>query len=88
MVEGRLIMITFDCPKCSRGYKAPDEHAGKEVLCKECKHLITIPPPRAESETKFDSDYDTSGMFMAKNRDLIQALLKHEREAPPIETLK
>ncbi len=81
-------MITFDCPKCGRGYKAPDEHAGKEVLCKECKHLISIPRSQAKSETWFDPDYDTSGMFMTRNYDLLQALLKHEREAPPIETGK
>ncbi len=81
-------MITFDCPKCGRGCKAPDEHAGKEVLCKDCKVLINIPSPRAKHETWFDPDYDTSSMFMTRNYDLLQALLKHEREAPPIETLK
>ncbi len=81
-------MLTFDCPKCGRGYKVPDEHAGKEVLCKECKHLISIPRSRAKSETWFDPDCDTSSMFMTRNYDLLQALLKHEREAPPIETVK
>ncbi len=81
-------MITFDCPKCGRSYKVPDEHGGKEVLCKGCKVLIDIPQSSAEHETWFDSNYDTSRMFMAKNHDLFQALLKQEREAPPIETTR
>ncbi len=86
VVEGSLIMITFDCPKCGRNYEVPDEHGGREVLCKGCKVLIDIPQRSAEHETWFDSNYDTSRMFMDKNRDLFQALLKQEREAPPIET--
>ncbi len=87
-MEGNLIMIRFDCPKCGLNCKVPDEHGGKEVLCRGCKVLIDIPQPPAERETWFDSNYDTSRMFMDKNYDLFQALLKHEREAPPIETAR
>lgn len=86
VIEGSLIMITFDCPKCGRNYKVPDEHGGREVLCKGCKVLIDIPQYSTKHETWFDSNYDTSRMFMDKNHDLLQALLKQEREAPPIET--
>ncbi len=81
-------MITFDCPKCGRNYKVPDEHGGKEVLCTGCKVLIDIPQYSAMHETWFDSNYDTSRMFMDKNRELFQALLKQEREAPSIETTR
>jgi len=81
-------MITFDCPKCGRSYKVPDEHAGKEMLCRQCKVLLNVPHARSKHETWFDPNYDTCRMFMARNHDLFQALLKHEREAPPIETAK
>jgi len=79
-------MITFECTKCHRSYQVTDDYAGKDVLCKNCKTLLTVPlTGENQHETWFDPNYDTSSIFMTQNYDLLQALLKQEREAPPIE---
>ncbi|MBE0535606.1 MAG: hypothetical protein IH624_08040 [Phycisphaerae bacterium] len=78
-------MITFECDKCDRNYQVADGFAGKDVLCKNCKTLLTVPlTDRAKHDTWFDPNYDTSSIFMSQNYDLIQALLKQEREAPAL----
>lgn len=79
-------MITFECEKCHRRYQVGDEFAGKDVLCKNCKTLLTVPlTSRSKHDTWFDPSYDTCSIFMNQNYDLFQAMLKQEREAPPIE---
>lgn len=77
-------MITFECDKCGRHYKVSDEHAGKEFICKGCQVMITVPLVGDREEISFDATFDTGEIFMAKNYEVLQALLKHEREAPAV----
>ena len=78
-------MITFECEKCGRKFNVSDEYAGKEVVCKNCQLLMTVPLVTQKQTISFDTSYDPGRMFMAKNYEILEALLKHEREAPPIE---
>jgi hypothetical protein len=56
------------------------------VFCKNCKELLTVPSAdEKKSETWFDPTFDTCSIFMTQNHELLQALLKQEREAPPVE---
>lgn len=77
-------MITFKCDKCGRQYKVSDGYAGKDVICKGCQIMITVPSEHGREEISFDSSFDTGEIFMSKNYDVFQALLKHEREAPAV----
>ena len=77
-------MITFECDKCDREYKVSGEHAGAEFICKGCHVMITVPLFRDREEISFDTTFDTGKIFMSKNYDVFQALLKHEREAPAV----
>ncbi len=78
-------MITFECEKCGHKFNVDDEYAGKEVICKSCKLLITVPLVGQKQTISFDTSYDPTRSFMTQNYEIFQALLKHEREAPPME---
>ena len=78
-------MITFECDKCGQKFNVVDENAGKNFICKSCQVLITVPEIRQTQTISFDTSYDAGRMFMMKNHDLFEALLKHEREAPTLE---
>lgn len=36
-------MISFTCPTCSKGYTAPDHHAGQKGKCKQCQEPLVVP---------------------------------------------
>jgi hypothetical protein len=36
-------MLTFTCPSCHKGLKAPEALAGRKVKCPACQHPITVP---------------------------------------------
>ncbi len=38
--------IDFTCPKCHKGYRAPDEFAGKAAKCKQCGETVRVPHPQ------------------------------------------
>jgi ubiquitin-protein ligase/DNA-directed RNA polymerase subunit RPC12/RpoP len=43
-------MIRFLCPGCGRQFNVPDDYAGKQAHCKNCKHQLVVPAasdPRA-----------------------------------------
>jgi transcription elongation factor Elf1 len=77
-------MMTFDCPRCGKNTNLPDKYAGTEMICRNCKAMITVPDVSSE---RIDTPtyYDTSAIFMTKNYALLQALLEYERKAPPVE---
>ncbi|NLH15817.1 MAG: hypothetical protein GX455_04495 [Phycisphaerae bacterium] len=42
--------ISFNCEKCKKRVKAPDDAGGKYGNCPACGHRLFIPSPRAENE--------------------------------------
>ncbi len=70
-------MIKFSCSNCSQAYRVSDEYAGKRVRCKGCNHINTIPQP--------ETDTAGSGDSIAAYNNLLQELLKAEKQAPTVE---
>lgn len=46
-MENYKEMITFDCPNCSKTYKIHESRAGQRATCGSCKHVFSIPAPKA-----------------------------------------
>ena len=78
-------MIQFKCTNCGQSFNVPDKYAGKRVKCKKCEQVNAIPNPTSEGKTVSSSEMDMSLDFMEENVDALRALLKHEKEAPPME---
>src|SRR5579875_104452 len=38
-------MIRFACPKCGKQLKAPEDRAGYETACPQCRTAVKVPPP-------------------------------------------
>jgi hypothetical protein len=70
-------MIKFDCIKCERSYRVPEEHAGKRVRCRECGTINTIPAVERETVGCGDS--------IAAYNKLLQELSKFEKQAPALQ---
>src|SRR5262245_54703844 len=43
-------LISFRCPSCSQGLKAPADKAGRKVRCTKCGTEFVIPMPQATAE--------------------------------------
>lgn len=76
-------MIRMKCEKCQSVLNVPDESAGLKVKCNHCHAVQQVPLTR----TKFDSvfgeiRYDSYGMTEMRFRQLFQALLQQEQQAP------
>ena len=78
-------MIQISCSKCGRKFKIADKYAGKAFTCKQCGSSITIPQSKEQDINSFDTSHDPYDMFMKKNFETLQAMLKHEKEAPAME---
>jgi DNA-directed RNA polymerase subunit RPC12/RpoP len=39
----------FACPQCGQRLRCDDRHAGRQILCPKCQHLILIPAPSTAS---------------------------------------
>jgi hypothetical protein len=39
----------FACPHCAQRLRVDDRHAGRQILCPKCRHLIAIPHPATAS---------------------------------------
>jgi len=39
----------FECPHCKQHLQCAVEHAGRQIQCPSCDHLINIPNPPAGS---------------------------------------
>ena len=72
-------MIKFDCSKCGHSYRVSDEYANKRVRCKACSTINKIPSPEIEMEKVGCGD------SVAAYNDLLQELLKCEKQAPTLE---
>ncbi len=76
-------MIKFQCDKCKQGYNVPDKYAGKQTKCRQCNFLITVPALTPAKTACDEEDYTDD--FVKRNMEILEALLKHEKEAPSIE---
>ena len=65
-------MIEFKCEQCETDYKVKYEYAGKQMRCKKCGHVNTIPEVHVEGEMP---DFDA----------LFSALAEEELHAPTLE---
>ena len=77
-------MIEFKCGQCGKAFRVSQSYAGKKIKCKKCNQITTIPLKQAEEAFSTDVT-ESSENFMQQNRDVFEALLKQEREAPAIE---
>jgi len=41
--------IKFSCPQCNKGFRTPDDSAGKRAKCPQCGNVLTVPSPDAAS---------------------------------------
>jgi len=39
----------FACPHCAQRLRVDERHAGRQILCPKCQHLIVIPAPPTQS---------------------------------------
>lgn len=72
-------MITFTCSQCNNKYSAPEEYAGKKVRCKNCEQVNVIPSVEQKPKRSCDDS-------VAAYNNLLQELLKYEKQAPILET--
>ena len=79
-------MITLTCNKCGQRLRAHDEYAGEDIACRNCKAIVTVPLKEAKpNNANWFGDIKIVGHeFMEQNRDIFQALVRYEREAPTI----
>ena len=70
-------MIEFNCSKCGHRYRVPDKYAGKRVRCRECTTINKISANEPEKVSCGDS--------VAAYNDLLQELLKYEKQAPALD---
>lgn len=78
-------MIKFKCGKCGWQLDLPDKYAGKRVRCKSCKQISVVGGSQTGADGSTPRSADTPQEFMEKNYHVFQEMLKHEKEAPPIE---
>ena len=79
ILKGEITLINFNCTKCGHAYNVPDEYAGKKVRCKECQTVNSI-SPQANGGSKRDC-----GDSIAAYNNLLNELLRYEKQAPEVE---
>ena len=83
--------IVFKC-ECGRGFKVPDEAAGKKVKCKDCGEAVRVPAAKAAKQKVASSapaDEDDYGMdFGLREDDLPTALPPRKSELQDYEPKK
>ena len=78
-------MIQISCSQCDRKYKIADKYAGKAFTCKRCGSSITIPQAREQEIDNVNTSHDPYDVFLKKNFEILQAMLKHEKEVAAME---
>jgi hypothetical protein len=79
-------MVDFQCGKCDHKFSVPAKYAGKRIRCKQCSHINTVPGGASPKPSQNNKEMDLSLDFMDQDNDVFQALLKHEKEAPSVES--
>ncbi|TWT51874.1 hypothetical protein KOR42_33480 [Thalassoglobus neptunius] len=74
--------ISFKC-SCGRGFKVPDEAAGKKMKCKECGEVVQVPSPKVKQKVAAppacEDDYGMN--FGLKEDPILQELPPRKRRA-------
>jgi hypothetical protein len=78
-------MIKFQCDKCGWQLDLPDKYAGRRVRCKGCNQISVVVGSQTGANGSTSCGDDTPQEFMKQHYHVFQALLRHEKEAPPIE---
>ncbi len=77
-------MIRFNCETCKTVINVPDEYAGRKVKCAQCQAILLVPQNRANFDSLFgEIRYASQDMVEMRFRQLFQALLQQEQQAPP-----
>ncbi|MBI2948136.1 MAG: hypothetical protein HYY23_10850 [Verrucomicrobia bacterium] len=66
----------FACPHCAQRLRVNERHAGRQILCPKCQHLITIP---ASSTQSLSGDRESAAP---------DATMAPELSIPPVEKKK
>lgn len=77
-------MIEFSCEKCGHLYKVGKQYAGKKVRCQQCDSVCLVPKANPATRYFYEDVHYASDGITPDFDDIFRALLKQEREAPPI----
>jgi hypothetical protein len=78
-------MIRMKCEKCQSVLNVPDEAAGGKVKCPHCHAVAAVPQVLAKFDSLFgEIRYVGHDMTELRFRQLFQALLQQEQQAPAI----
>lgn len=79
-------MVDFECSNCNQKFSVPGKYAGKRIRCKKCSSVNVVPGEASIDLDKGGKEMDLSLDFLNQGSDVFKALLKHEKEAPTIDT--
>ena len=79
-------MVDFQCGKCSQKFSVPEKYAGKRIRCKKCNFINTVPGGKPADSEQSSKEMDLSLDFLDESSGIFRALLKHEKEAPSVES--
>jgi|GEM_PF-932738 len=78
-------MIRMKCEKCQAVLNIADESAGGKVKCTHCHAVVPVPQVLAKFDSLFgEIRYIGHDMTELRFRQLFQALLQQEKQAPAI----
>ncbi|MBN2511408.1 MAG: hypothetical protein JXB18_00585 [Sedimentisphaerales bacterium] len=78
------MMIRFTCDQCGHVYALGDAYAGKKVRCGQCQKVLEVPAAGSQAQPVNPIRYAADGITPDFS-EFFMAMLKHEREAPPLE---
>ncbi|HEV56820.1 MAG TPA: hypothetical protein ENN87_04910 [Phycisphaerales bacterium] len=81
-------MREITCYRCGHSFSVPDEYAGRNVPCRNCEALNSVPANPGSSGTRLFDHLDERGQDLLEQRfdRLLQALSEYERRAPALKT--
>ncbi|MEN6308043.1 MAG: hypothetical protein ABFD91_09840 [Anaerohalosphaeraceae bacterium] len=77
-------MIKFTCDHCGQKYALGEAYAGKKVRCSQCQKVLEVPAAKPQTQPAVTIRYAADGITPDFS-EFFMAMLKHEREAPPLE---
>ncbi len=78
------MMIRFTCDQCGHVYALGETYAGKKVRCGQCQRVLLVPAAQPQTQPADTIRYAADGITPDFS-EFFMAMLKHEREAPPLE---
>ncbi len=79
-------MIQMSCVKCGMILNVPDSASGRQVECKQCHTIQAVPAGKPKMDSIFgEIRYNGSEIVELRFRQMFQALLKQEQQAPALD---